>query len=81
MASSSHISVGIANNKPPILIRGQYQHWKDLFTKWIQCNDYQWWLIISLGDRVVEDLEKKLKSHKWDQEDLLAMEKNSKAQM
>ena len=81
MSSSSTVSVGITNTKPPVLIRGQYQHWKDLFTKWIQSNDYQCWLVIHLGDKQIKDLDLKLKSHDWEQDDLNTMEKNSKAQM
>src|ERR1044071_1346644 len=81
MSSSSTVSVGITNTKPPVLIRGQYQHWKDLFTKWIKSNDYQCWLVIHLGDKPIKDLDVKLKSHDWDQSDLNTMEKNSKAQM
>ena len=53
----------------------------DLFTKWIKSYDYHCWLVISLGDKVTKDLEKKLLSHDWEQKDLEDMERNARAAM
>ena len=64
-----------------MLLKGQYQHWKDLFTKWIKSYDYHCWLVISLGDKEIKDFEKKLLSHDWEQKDLEDMERNARATM
>ena len=77
----STVEVGLNSSRPPLLLAGQYQHWKTLFIKWVQSHDYQCWLIISLGDMEIADLEKKKKMKKWEQEDLQTMEKNCKAAM